>query len=82
MPDCRWKTFNSCADPDGDGIPEGEFEEEEWQGGTKWEQYLIIGIAIIGAIVIIPPLLRAVRPTPRPAALPPPPQYPPPRFPT
>ena len=29
MPDCRWKTFNSCADPDGDGIPEGEWEEEE-----------------------------------------------------
>jgi len=86
MPDCQRREFNSCTGPDenGDGKPDGEWVGD-WEGGVDWAAYLIIGIAIVGAIIIIPPLLRAVRPKaqPPPDYYPPPaPRYPPPRYPT
>jgi len=80
MPDCARREFNSCVGPDenGDGKPDGEWVGD-WEGETNWAAYLVIGIVAIGAIIIIPPLLRAVRPAPQ---LPtyPPPSYPPPQY--
>lgn len=69
MPDCRWKTFNSCAGPDEneDGKPDGEWEEDEWQGGVDIMSWLIIGAVAIGGVVIavkvIPELLKKKKAT-------------------
>lgn len=79
MPDCQWRTFNSCEGPDenGDGKPDGEWGDEGWQGGTNWATYLIIGIALIGAIVIIPKVIPMFKTQPAPQY---PPQYYPPPY--
>jgi len=80
MPDCRYKTFNSCGgeDENGDGYPDGEWAEDEWQGGVGWAQYLIIGIALVGAVVIISKVLPMFKKQPTPSPHYPPPHYPPP----
>jgi len=61
-PDCYAAEFNSCADPDGDGIPEGEIGPWEKDINDPWEQYLkwiVIGAVAIGGVVIISLLLKS-----------------------
>jgi len=57
-PDCASRPFNSCTGPDnnGDGIPDGEWEEDsEWEyvGGNDWIiAALLLGVVGIGATAI------------------------------
>lgn len=78
MPNCDSRLFDSCTD---------EWLEEDWhtwEPPANWATWLVIGIIAIGAIVIIPPLLRTIKPRYPPQPSPRPPIYHPPsyRFPT
>jgi len=67
MPNCDSRMYDACTD---------EWLEDDWHGWeppADWTTWLVIGIIAIGAIVIIPPLLRTIRP---------PPKHPPPTSPT
>ena len=61
-PDCSARSFNSCADPDGDGVPEGEWGSDDWTKNfdlmevIKWA---VIGAIAIGGVVVIASLLRS-----------------------
>lgn len=51
MPNCDYRSFNSCADPDGDGDPEGEWGEDEWQkGGTDYLKWMVYGVVAVGGV--------------------------------
>lgn len=66
MPNCDSRLFDSCQD---------EWLEDDWhtwEPPANWILYLVIGIAVVGAIIIVPPLLRAVRPAAPPPHVPPP----------
>ena len=61
-PDCSARSFNSCADPDGDGVPEGDWGDDDWTKNVdlmeiiKWA---IIGAVVIGGVVVIASLLKS-----------------------
>jgi len=55
-PDCSSATFNACADPDGDGIPEGEFTSD-WTKSENWIDLIIIGAVAVGGVFILYKLL-------------------------
>jgi len=61
MPDCRYRAIDTCKDTDGDGKPDGEWIDPEWQGGPGIPWELILGtIAFIVAAGLI---IRFVPPT-------------------
>ena len=61
-PDCSARSFNSCLDADGDGIPEGGFGDDDWtknfdlMGVLKWAA---IGAVAIGGVIVIASLLKS-----------------------
>jgi len=61
-PDCSARSFNSCADPDQDGIPEGEWGDDPWTKNFDLMEVLkwaVIGAVAIGGVVIIASLLKS-----------------------
>jgi len=61
-PDCSARSFNSCLDADGDGVPEGGWGDDDWTKNfdlmevLKW---VVIGAVAIGGVVIIASLLKS-----------------------
>lgn len=61
-PDCSARSFNSCADPDQDGIPEGEWGSDDWTKNFDLMEVLkwaVIGAVVIGGVVVIASLLKS-----------------------
>lgn len=58
MPNCDSRLYDACAD---------EWLEDQWhtwEPPAGWITWIVIGVIAIGAIVIIPPLLRSFRKPP------------------
>jgi len=61
-PNCATAIYNKCVDADGDGIPEGEFVGDpddpfNEQGIGSWMPWLVGGLLVVAAIVIVPKLI-------------------------
>lgn len=68
MPNCDSRTYDACED---------EWLEDDWHGWEppeNWMQWVVIGIVAVGAIVLIPTIIKAIRPESQPVYYYPPPQ--------
>lgn len=55
LPDCSYRSIDTCADPDGDGDPEGEWIDDDWQKadlGIPWDWIIIGGVVIVGGFLL------------------------------
>lgn len=60
-PDCSGVMFDSCKNEIIDEFEPPVIPEEPW----GWLQWAILGIAAVGAIIIVPQILRVVKPPPK-----------------
>lgn len=61
-PDCSARSFNSCLDADGDGIPEGGWGDDDWTKNVDFMELIkwaVIGAVVIGGVVVVASLLKS-----------------------